>query len=285
MFLRLTDFVPLSILTPINDDAKETSVALNDINIAVNNTDEKENSPKYVVLDNGIRQAMIDKTTGKYDKEAFTHLASTCPLVEIGVRDQLQEINSLLQCPHSVNINVENKSKDNIVINQHITYAYSTENHCGTSSLAQNNTQVSKPVIDIYCQINMAGDNDYLHNLDIKLSINFNDEFASYLNKIFNHYDILRNIWRNVIKQYEENKIDNQITHSNINFYDDEWVSDEDTALSEEFSKQKNNIEEPHKKLEFVYPENQELKWDGYFDLLPIDYFKLDAEEYELSLH
>lgn len=51
------------------------------------------------------------------------------------------------------------------------------------------------------------------------------------------------------------------------------------------FLSKKNNIEEPHKKLELVYPENQELEWDDDFDLLPIDYFKSDAEEYDLSLH
>lgn len=50
----------------------------------------------------------------------------------------------------------------------------------------------------------------------------------------------------NVIKLYEENKIDNNITDSDMNFDDDEWVSDEDIALLEEFST-KNNIEEPHK--------------------------------------
>lgn len=275
MFPRLTDFVPLSILTPINDDAKETSVALNDINIAVNNTDEKENSPKYVVLDNRIRQTMIDKTTDKYDKEAFTHLASTYPLVEIGVHGRLQEINSPLQFPHSVDINVEDKSEGGVVINQHITYAYSAGDHCGTNGSAQNNAQVSKPVIDIYCQIDVAGNNNYLHNLDIKLSINFNDEVASYLNKIFNPYDILRNVWGNVINLYEEDKIDNHITHADIDFDDDEYISDEGIVLLDEFTKQKINVEEPHKKLEFVYPKIQDLEWDNFVELN--NYLKSDG--------
>lgn len=102
------------------------------------------------------------------------------------------------------------------------------------------------------------------------MSIKLNEEIGFSLNKIFNPYDILRNIWGNVIKLYEENKIDNNITDSDMNFDDDEWVSDEDIALLEEFSKQKNNIEEPHKKLELVYPENQELEWDDDFDLLPL---------------
>ncbi len=285
MFPHLTDFVSLSILTPIKNDAKETPVEPNDIIIIVNNADKEENNPQYVVLDNGIRQAMIDKTTNHYDKESLTHLASTYPLVEIGVRDRLQEIKSPLQFPYSVDINVEDKSENGVVIHQHIVYAYSSGGHGSTSSPAQNCTQVNKPLIDIYCQIDVPGDNNLLHNLDIKLSIKLNEEIGFSLNKIFNPYDILRNIWGNVIKLYEENKIDNNITDTEKNLDDDEWVSDEDIALLEEFSKQKNNIEEPHKKLELVYPENQELEWDDDFDLLPIDYFKSDAEEYDLSLH
>ncbi|CNB97739.1 hypothetical protein [Yersinia pseudotuberculosis] len=283
MFPRLTDFVPLSILTPIKDDAKEIPTEPNDINIAVNNTDKEENNPQYVVLDNGIRQAMIDKTTNHYDKESLTHLVSTYPLVEIGVRDRLQEINSPLQFPYSVDINVEDKPENRVVIHQHIVYAYSSGGHGSTGSPVQNCTQVDKPLIDIYCQIDVPGNNNLLHNLDIKLSIKFNEEVGFSLNKTFNPYDILRNIWGNVIKLYEENKIDNHITHSDINFDDDVWVSDEDIALLDEFSKQKNNIEEPHKKLELVYPENQELEWDDNFGL--DDYFKSDAEENGLSLH
>lgn len=283
MFPRLTDFVPLSILTPIKDDAKEIPVEPNDITIAVNNADKEENNPQYVVLDNGIRQAMIDKTTNHYDKESLTHLASTYPLVEIGVRDRLQEINSPLQFPYSVDINVEDKSENGVVIHQHIVYAYSSGGHGSTSRPAQNCTQVNKPLIDIYCQIDVPGDNNLLHNLDIKLSIKLNEEIGFSLNKIFNPYDILRNIWGNVIKLYEENKIDNNITDSDINFDDDEWVSDEDIALLEEFSKQKNNIEGTHKKLTLVYPEVQDLEWDNYFELDA--HFKSNAEEDDLSLH
>ncbi len=63
---------------------------------------------------------MIDKTTNHYDKESLTHLASTYPLVEIGVRDRLQEIKSPLQFPYSVDINVEDKSENGVVIHQHI---------------------------------------------------------------------------------------------------------------------------------------------------------------------
>lgn len=47
-------------------------------------------------------------------------------------------------------------------------------------------------------------------------------------------------------KLYEENKIDNNITDSDMNFDDDEWVSDEDIALLEEFSKQKKIILKSH---------------------------------------
>ncbi len=195
MFPRLTDFVPLSILTPIKDDAKEIPAEPNDINIAVNNADKEENNPQYVVLDNGIRQAMIDKTTNHYDKESLTHLVSTYPLVEIGVRDRLQEINSPLQFPYSVDINVEDKPENGVVIHQHIVYAYSSGGHGSTGSPVKNCTQVDKPLIDIYCQIDVPGNNNLLHNLDIKLSIKLNEEVGFSLNKIFNPYDILRNIW------------------------------------------------------------------------------------------
>ncbi|CNK48212.1 Uncharacterised protein [Yersinia pseudotuberculosis] len=283
MFPRLTDFVPLSILTPIKDDAKEIPVEPNDITIAVNNADKEENNPQYVVLDNRVIQAMIDKTKKHYDKESLTHLVSTCPLVEIGVRDRLQEINSPLQFPYSVNINVEKKPENGVVVHQHIVYAYSSGGHGSTGSPAQNCTQVDKPLIDIYCQIDVPKNGNLLHNLDIKLSIKFNEEVSFSLNEIFNPYDILRNIWGNIIKLYKKNEIDNHITHSDINFDDDVWVSDEDIALLDEFSKQKNNIEEPHKKLEFVYPEHQDFEWDDNFGL--DDYFKSDAEEDELSLH
>ncbi len=42
MFPHLTDFVSLSILTPIKNDAKETPVEPNDIIIIVNNADKEE---------------------------------------------------------------------------------------------------------------------------------------------------------------------------------------------------------------------------------------------------
>ncbi|EIT58509.1 hypothetical protein YPPY103_2721, partial [Yersinia pestis PY-103] len=37
---------------------------------------------------------------------------------------------------------------------------------------------MNKPLIDIYCQIDVPGDNNLLHNLDIKLSIKLNEEIG-----------------------------------------------------------------------------------------------------------